>query len=121
MNNEPSKLDRTLAQKIIAAVPYRDRLPAGRLKPPVGMLRGDVRSLHEVYLLLAPDEQSLPGINLNALGEWIEQVIGDVQLANEVRQAIRRPDSYVEMCIEVRGLVGKRLERARTALGLHVT
>jgi hypothetical protein len=116
MIHKSLELDLALAQRIIGVVPYKDRLPAGRLRPPVGMLRGDVRSLQEVYLLLTPDEQSLPGINLNALAEWIEHVIGDAHLAEEVRKATLSSGSYVESCIEVHALVGKRLERARTIL-----
>lgn len=118
MIHKSLELDRALAQRIIAVVPYKDRMPAGRLKPPIGMLRGDVRSLKEVYLLLAPDEQSLPGINLNALAEWIEHVIGDAHLADEVRKATQSSGSYVESCIEVHALVGERLELARTILAV---
>jgi len=112
------ELDQALAQKIMGSVPYKDRMPAGRLRPSVGVIRGDVRSLQEVYLLLTPDEQSLPGINLTALAEWIEHAIGDAQLADEVRKTIQNSGSYVESCIEVHALVGKRLELARTILAV---
>ena len=58
--------------------------PAGRLLPPVGIIPGHVRSLHELHLLLAPDERSLPGINLTALADWVGRVIGDEALAVEI-------------------------------------
>jgi hypothetical protein len=86
------------------------------LKPPIGMLQGNVRSLKEVYLLLTPDEQSLPGINLTALADWTENVIGDTQLAHDVRKAVRDAGSYVEGCIRVHTLVGYRLEQAENLL-----
>ena len=59
MTYQMNRPDQELAYKILSTVPYRDRLPAGRLMPPVGMLRGDVRSLHELRLLLTPDVRSL--------------------------------------------------------------
>lgn len=111
-------LDRELAQRIMGVVSYKDRLPAGRLKPPVGMVPGDVRSLKEVYLLLAPDEQSLPGINLAALADWTEQTIGDVKLAHDIREAIQKAGSYVESCIKIYSLVEQRLEQAQNVLEL---
>ena len=45
------------------------------------MLPGDVRSLRELHLLLTPDVRSLPGVNLDALADWVEEVIGDSELA----------------------------------------
>lgn len=108
--------DKELAQRIMGVVSYNDRLPAGRLRPPVGMLQGNVRSLKEVYLLLTPDEQSLPGINLTALADWTERTIGDAKLACEIREAVQKGGSYVESCMKIYTLVELRLEQARKVL-----
>jgi hypothetical protein len=118
MNHEPLPMDKALAQRIMNVVPYKDRLPAGRLKPPVGMLQGNVRSLREVYLFLTPDAQSLPGINLTALADWTERTIGDVKLAHDIREAIQNAGSYVESCIKIYSLVEQRLEQAQSVLAL---
>lgn len=109
-----------LSHRLLGTVPYRDRLPAGRLMPPVGMLRGDVRSLRELYLLLTPDARSLPGVNLSAMSDWVGRVIGDSELAHALRNATENAGSYVEGCVNVYELVGLRLQQAREVAGQEV-
>ena len=106
-----------LSLRLLDRVSYGDRLAAGRLLPPVGIIPGHVRSLRELYLLLAPDVGSLPGINLSALGDWIEGIIGDGELARAVRAATRNAGSYAEGCLMVYELVGLRLEQANVVAG----
>jgi hypothetical protein len=79
----------------------------------VGILPGDVRSLPELHLFLAPDEASLPGINLKALPEWIEASIGDKELAEAIRAIVDTAAIYVEGCVRVYEFVGYRLDQAR--------
>ena len=113
MNDSLSQPSDSLARKILSPVPFKARFPAGRLKPPVGILTGDVRSLPELHLLLAPDDASLPGINLKALPEWIEASIGDRELAASVQAIVDNSVNYVEDCIRVYEVVGVRLDQAR--------
>ena len=113
MNDSLSQPSDSLARKILSPVPFKARFPAGRLKPPVGILTGDVRSLPELHLLLAPDDASLPGINLKALPEWIEASIGDRELAASVQAIVDHSVNYVEDCIRVYEVVGVRLDQAR--------
>jgi len=108
--SQPSE---SLSRKILSPVSYKERLPAGRLKPPVGILSGDVRSLPELHLLLAPDDATLPGINLKALPEWIEGSIGDKELAESIQAIVHAQLSYVEGCMKVYEVVGYRLDQAR--------
>ena len=103
----------SLSRKILSPVPYKERLPAGRLKPPVGIMSGDVRSLPELHLFLAPDDASLPGINLKVLPEWIEGSIGDKELAESIQAIVNAPVNYVEDCVKVYEVVGYRLYQAR--------
>jgi hypothetical protein len=117
MNHSMMPPGRELSQKLLDSVPYRDRLPAGRLLPPVGIVPGHVRSLQELHLLLAPDDRSLPGVNLNALADWIEAVIGDGDLAEAMRVATRTAGSYADGCLKVYELVGLRLDQAREVAG----
>lgn len=104
---------RELALRLLGTVPFRDRLPAGRLKPPIGLIPSPVRGLREVQLLLAPDDRSLPGLNLSALAEWIRRVLGDRELADLVQAAVREAGSYVAGCLAVHDLTVARLEQAR--------
>ena len=111
--SQPSE---SLARKILNPVPFKDRFPAGRLKPPVGVLPGDVRSLPELHLFLEPDNASLPGINLKALPKWVEASIGDKELAESILAIVDTAANYVEGCVGVYEVVGYRLDQARGAI-----
>jgi hypothetical protein len=113
VNYSFSQPSEALSRKILSPVPFKARYPAGRLKPPVGIMPGDVRSLPELHLFLEPDDASLPGINLKALPEWIEVNIGDKDLAESIRAIADTAANYVEDCLRVYELVGYRLDQAR--------
>ena len=117
MNTRLSSPNEELAKRILAAVPYKDRIPAGRLTPRAGITRGSVRGLPELHLYLAPDTGTLPGINLERLADWIQQVIRDSELAGAVRATTRAAGSHVDGCIKVYELVGRRIDQAREAAG----
>ena len=105
-----------LSRKILTPVAFKERFPAGRLKPPVGIIGGDVRSLVELHLFLEPDEATLPGIDLQTLPDWIAQSIGDPELAESIRAVVGAQNNYVEGCQKVYELVGHRLNQARMVL-----
>jgi hypothetical protein len=115
MNTRLSPPNEELANRILAAVPYKDRIPVGRLNPRVGITRGSVRGLPELHLYLTPDSRTLPGINLERLADWIQQVIKDAELAGAVRATVC--GSHVDRCLKVYELVGLRLDQAREAAG----
>ena len=106
----------SLSRRILSPVPFKERYPAGRLKPPVGIMPGDVRSLSELHEFLAPDEATLPGINLKGLPGWIEMSIGDGELAASIQTIVDQSVSYVEGCIKIYEVVGVRLVQARKTI-----
>jgi|GEM_PF-792098 len=108
--------ERELAEKLLGTVPFRDRFPAGRLKPPVGLIPSPVRSLKEIHLLLEPDVRSLPGLNLDALSEWIRRVIGDEELTRALSDEVQSASSYVDGCLRAHAVIGERLAQARQVL-----
>ena len=114
MNHDMTPPDVELARRLLASVPYAHRLPAGRLRPPVGIIPGDLRSLKEVYLHLAPDDRSLPGVNLAALAGWVGEILGDTVLSDQISRAVKAATSYVVGCLAIHDLVGRRLDQART-------
>jgi hypothetical protein len=84
------------------------------------MLRGDVRSLNELHLFLAPDDKSLPGVDFTSLVDWVRRVLGDHDLTNEIEKISRESRSYVDGCLKIYELVGLRLTQAREVLRLEV-
>ena len=117
MNHHMTPPDNELADRLLTNVSYAQRLPAGRLRPPVGIIPGDLRSLKEVYHHLAPDDQSLPGVNLTALAGWVRDVLGDHEMSARIDVAIKEAPSYVAGCLAVHDVVGQRLAQTRIVAG----
>ena len=101
-----------LAARLLQRVAFRDRLPAGRFRPPVGLVPGDIRSLSSLFLHLAPQPNSLPGVNLQRLTDWVRDVLGDAVLAEAIRGAAEASPSHVDGCLRVYELVAIRLAQA---------
>ena len=104
--------DAALAARLLQPVPFPDRLPAGRFRPPVGIIPGDIRSLSSLFLHLAPQPNSLPGVNLTRLPDWVRDALGDAALADAIRNAVRASQSHVDGCLRVYELVAVRLTQA---------
>ena len=107
--------DAVLAARLLQRVNFRDRLVAGRFRPPVGIMPGDIRSLSGLFLHLAPAPNSLPGVNLMRLSEWVRDVLGDTALATAIRDAAAASSCHVEGCMRVYELVALRLAQAEAA------
>lgn len=108
----PSPAD---AARMLAVVPWAERLRAGRMKPPIGLIRNDVRSLQELELLLEPAPSTLPGLDFAAAAAWVEGVIGDAALAAAMREEAARDASYVHRCLGLHAIVRRRVEQVREA------
>jgi hypothetical protein len=110
-------MDADTARRVLGRVTYEQRFPVGRLVPPVGLLASSVRGLEELALALRPEPQSLAGVNLERLADWIEREVGDPECAAEVRLAHRAAPSYVEACMAVHQRIDERVRLARAAVG----
>lgn len=106
----PSPSDAT---RMLAVVPWAERLRAGRMKPPIGLIRNDVRSLQELELLLEPAPSTLPGLDFVAAAAWVEGVIGDAALASAMREEAARDASYVDRCLGLHAIVRRRVAQVR--------
>lgn len=109
-------MDVETARRVLRRVSHAQRFPVGRLVPPVGLLRSTVRGLEELDLALRPEVQSLAGVNLERLVEWIENDVADPVAADQIRAAIKAAPSYVEACFAVYERVHERVESARQLL-----
>jgi hypothetical protein len=100
---------------MLAVVPWADRLRAGRMKPPIGLIRNDVRSLQELELLLEPAPSTLPGLDFVSAAAWVETTIGDAVLASAMREEAARDASYVQRCLGLHAVVRERVAQVREA------
>ena len=78
----------------------------------MGIIPGDIRSLSSLFLHLAPQPNSLPGVNLTRLQDWVRDVLGDAVLADAIREAVEASQSHVDGCLRVYELVAVRLAQA---------
>lgn len=112
----PNTMDVETARRLLAMVPHARRFPIGHLRPPTGVIPGFVRSLGELEFVLAPQSDSLPGVHMERLADWIENDVGDPAGATEVRDAAAAAPSYVEACMAVYERIRDRVESARRVL-----
>mgnify|MGYP001070383291 FL=1 len=103
------------AARMLAVVPWADRLRAGRMKPPIGLIKNDVRSLQELELLLEPAPSTLPGLDFASAAAWVETTIGDAALASAMREEAARGASYVDRCLGLHVIVRQRVTQVREA------
>jgi len=106
-------VDLTTARRILALVPHARRFPVGHFRPPSGVIPSSVRGYAELEFVLLPQKNSLPGVNLERLADWIENDVGDPLGAAQVRDAVAAAPSYVGACMAVYACVRDRVASAR--------
>ena len=102
------------ASALLALVPYRERLKMGRMRWPSGFMSTPARSLHEIHISLMTDEKSTPAIHFSSLSTWVDDVVGDSELAKAIDACVADDNhSYAEQCQALHSIVGMRLAQLR--------
>ena len=102
------------ASALLATVPYRERLKMGRMRWPSGFMAAPVRSLHEIHIGLMTDEKSTPAIHFSSLSRWVDEVVGDRELARVIDACVADDSiSYAEQCQALYNIIGMRLVQLR--------
>ncbi len=102
------------ASALLAPVPFRDRLKMGRMRWPSGFMSTPVRSLHEIHIGLMTDEKSTPAIHFSSLSTWVDEVVGDRELARVIDACVADDNnSYAEHCQALHKIIGMRLTQLR--------
>lgn len=117
---EPSK---DIAARILAEVPFDRRLMGFRMTPRAGntpmalyAFEEAVKFLHVDSLedLLTPGGKGSVGyIDLGALKEWVEEVMGDKDLAAAIGEVIAEDSNYHDQANTVQGLMAERLSQCK--------
>lgn len=85
---------------------------------PSGYTATPARSLQEVYYALNVGEKVVPTVNFANLITWVNDVVGDKELAQDIDTCVSKPgNSYVEQCLELHEIVGTRLVQLRKIAG----
>jgi hypothetical protein len=114
INYELSTPSPEQASAILSMVPYRERLKVGRMRMPSGFMATPVRSLHEVHVTLIMDDKSMPAIYLPSLSVWVDEVVGDRELARVIDAcALDEVSSYIDRCRKLHKIIGMRLTQLR--------
>jgi hypothetical protein len=82
----------------------------------MGLIPGFVRGFAELEFVLLPQKNSLPGVHMERLADWIENDVGDPVGAAQVRDAAAAASSYVEACMAVYERIRDRVASARRVL-----
>lgn len=106
--SEPSQ---ELAARILARVSFNDRFTIAMIHPHTGPMPMDVYSFQEVANLL-----KAPGLHLDlkTLAKWLEEVIGDEELAARILEAI--DEGPQEKARLTGALMQERLEQCRAMM-----
>lgn len=107
--SEPSE---ELAARLLARVGFNDRFTATMVHPHTGPLPITAYSFQEIANLLnAPGLQ----IDLKALATWLDEVVGDAELAARARETIDEgPQEHARSTTNA--LVKERLEQCRAKM-----
>ena len=107
MNNfrlsEPSK---ELAARILAEVGFEQRLVGYNLRERTGPMPVTLYSFEEVVGILYEPH---PRIEFNRLKQWISTVMGDRELAQNIKEIVEKEVSDQAKLFQIRDLMGERL------------
>jgi hypothetical protein len=97
------------AARLLAGVPYRNRLSVGRMMMPKGIHRSRVARLQELYWFMMPTAKSLVALKPERVAEWVRKDIGDAWLADEIDRVNTMDIAYVEKCHQLYELLEQRI------------
>ena len=104
-------MEKEKAKHILRELEFDDWLMAGVVFPPKTTTKKRMRKLEDLLILLEPNEKMFPSVNLQSVAEWIEQKIGDEQLARELYAIEAKEElSYLDKCFAFHSAVQKRCE-----------
>jgi len=109
---EPSQ---ELVVKILTEVDFEGRLIGFSLGERSGAVPITMYSFEEVVSLL---NDRHPRLDFKQLEEWIRNVMGDMELAEQIAQAIKKGNNDQERTYSIRDLMEERLNQCRME-GFH--
>ena len=103
-------INKELAKRIVTKVSFNDRFIAGRLRHHSGVKRITAYSFEEVIAFFS---QEIPVIQFELLIQWIQEVIGDEELAKEITGIVKQKRDYFKSLEKIKTLMTARLEQSK--------
>ncbi len=106
------------AKHILRELDFDDWYMAGVMFPPKTVTKKRMRKLEDLTIFLEPNEKMFPSVQLKDLVEWIENKIGDKQLAKTLKDINNNTAlSYLQKCIEFHKTVTSRCKNLKEIAG----
>jgi hypothetical protein len=103
-------LSRELAIRILTEVDFGDRLCGFSLRERSGPMPVTMYSFKEVISLL---NEPHPRLDFNELEGWVRKTMGDRELAEQIREAIRRGKSDQDRSLRIKNVMEERLNQCK--------
>ncbi len=120
------KPTKDVATRILSEVGFDNRLVGFDMKPRAGNTPMSLYSFAEATNFLhvdSLDDLLIPGgrgsvgyIELAALQKWVDQVMGDKDLASAIGEAVKQNDCYHDQAIAVKELMAERLSQCKETM-----
>lgn len=110
-------IDKTEAKHLLRELEVDDWFTAGLTFPPKTFITQSLRTLPHLEMLLRPSPKSLPSIQIKKMVEWVEENVGDKELAQQLK-TIPQELSYYEQCLAAHEFVKNRCEALEEVAGV---
>ena len=99
-----------LASRILGEVDFQDRLIGHKMRRRMGPVPVSLYSFEQVVRFLTED---IPQLDLDDLQAWVEEKVGDTDLARAIGEIGLRDLDEPEKLLHIRGLMMARLGQSR--------
>jgi len=106
------------ARDFLRTLPYDAWLYAALMMPPKLIQKRSVKTLDDLELLLRPASNAIASVDLPLMCNWIEEKVGDVALAAQIRQEVLTINGYKQQCQKAHEVLLLRIGALKKAAGV---
>ena len=116
--DEMETIDKNRARHLLRTLDFDDWMMISVVFPPRSISQKRMRSLEEMELTLIPNEKMYPSIQPEKVLAWIEEKVGDKDLAAELEPIVADGSlNYLQKCVALGKAVNRRCDMLRAAAG----
>ena len=112
------RIDEKRACHLLRTLEFDDWMMASVVFPPRSISQRRMRNLEDLELTLTPNEKIYPSMPLEKVVRWVEEKVGDEELAAELAPIAQDESlNYIEKCAAFYVAVSRRCDALRAARG----